>query len=122
LFDSIKFSQLFQNSEGEKIPKLVEELKLFCLISLGGFCVAFISYLLKMFGKSFTGMTLIFILSVLVGVGTFLLMRLGLAQMISDGAAFGISWYFAYAAFAFLVIGYWYGKKAPSNITEELVD
>ena len=122
LFDSINFSQLFQTKEGEVIPQLVEELRLFCIVGFGGFCASALFYVLRVVGKNFRGMTLLFILSLIVGVGTFLAMQLGLSQMISKGASFGVSWYFVYAAFAALVIGYWFGKKAPNNVDGEQVD
>jgi len=122
LFDSIKFSQLFQTKEGEVIPQLVEELRLFCIVGFGGFCASALFYGLRVVGKNFRGMTLLFILSLIVGVGTFLAMRLGLSQMISKGASFGVGWYFVYAAFAALAIGYWFGKKVPNNVDGEQTD
>ena len=122
LFDSINFGQLFITKEGEIIPRLVEELRLFCMVGIGGFCASVAFYALRMVGKSFRAATFLFVLSLLVGIGTFLAMRLGLAQMISTGASFGVSWYFVYAAFAILAIGYWFIKKAPNNIKSEQID
>ena len=79
-------------------------------------------YALGLGGKKFRGMTFLFILSLIVGAGTFLAMRLGLSQMISKGASFGVSWYFVYAAFAALAIGYWFVKKTSHNVDGEHVD
>jgi hypothetical protein len=116
LFDKINFSQLFIVEEGKNIPRLVEELRIFCIIGIGGFCLSATFYSLRLMGKSFKGMALLFILSILIGMGTFLALRLGLSQMISKGAAFGISWYFVYGAFIALIIGFFIKTKARAML------
>ena len=111
LFDKLKFSQLFMTEQGKVVPRLIEELRIFSTVAIGGFCVSAIFYSLRLMGKSFKGMTLLFIFSTVIGIGTFFALRLILAEMISQDAAFGVSWYFAFGAFIPLVIGYFYRNK-----------
>jgi len=115
VFDNIKFSQVFISSEDEITPRFIKELQIFCLVSFGSLGIAIILYGLKIMAKTFKGISVLFILSIISGLSSFLLMRFGLSEMISDGAAFGISWYFGYISFALATLGFFINKSPTTT-------
>ena len=114
-FDNIKFSQVFISSEDGIVPRLIKELQIFCLVSFGSLCISIILYGLKIMAKTFKGISVLFTLSIISGLGCFLLMRLGLSEMISDGVSLGISWYFGYASFALVTLGFFINKSPTTT-------